>query len=150
MSRVSRIVLAACLMVGAMVGRVSFAAQDHAPETQQIALESATRGAEDWMAMIDAGRYAESWKASSEIVKNAVTMEKFESSMKTVREPMGKHESRKLQNASYTTQLPGVPPGEYVMILYDSSFEHKVVAQETVVMTREKDKVWRMAGYHIK
>jgi len=36
------------------------------------------------------------------------------------------------------------------MILYDSSFEHKVVAQETVVMTREKDKVWRMAGYHIK
>jgi hypothetical protein len=63
---------------------------------------------------------------------------------------MGKLESRKLQSASYTTLLPGVPSGEYVVILYETSFDHKPTSQETVIMSREKDKAWRVAGYYIK
>ncbi|NYF90580.1 DUF4019 domain-containing protein [Tunturiibacter empetritectus] len=150
MRRVLRIVLVACVIAGATRGRVSLAMQEHAPQAQQDAVQLAARGAEEWMSKLDAGKYAECWTEASEVVKNAVTMEKFESSMKTVREPMGKLESRKLQSASYTTLLPGVPPGEYVVILYETSFEHKPTAQETMIMTREKDKIWRVAGYYIK
>jgi hypothetical protein len=150
MRRVSRIVLAVCVTVGAARGPLSFAMQEHAPQAHQEAVQLAAREAEEWMAKLDAGKYAECWTEASEIVKNAVTMEKFESSIKAVREPMGKLESRKLQSASYTTLLPGVPSGEYVVILYETSFDHKPMAQETVIMSREKDKVWRVAGYYIK
>jgi hypothetical protein len=150
MRRVSRIVLVLCVLVGGVTGSVSFAMQEHAPQAQQDAVQLAARQAEEWMAKLDAGKYEECWNEASELVRNAVTLEKFESSMKSVREPMGKLNSRKLQSASYTTLLPGVPAGEYVVILYESSFEHKPVAQETVIMSREKDKVWRVAGYYIK
>jgi hypothetical protein len=124
--------------------------QEHAPQAQQDAVQLASRQAEEWMAKLDAGKYEECWTDASELVRNAVTMEKFESSMKAAREPMGKLNSRKLQSASYTTLLPGVPAGEYVVILYETSFEHTPVAHETVIMSREKDKVWRVAGYYIK
>jgi hypothetical protein len=79
-----------------------------------------------------------------------VTEEKWESVIKGVMEPMGKLRLRTLQSATYTTILPGAPDGEYVMILYESSFEHKQTAQETVIVSREKDKAWRVAGYYIK
>jgi len=117
---------------------------------QQTAEQIAVREAESWLAMMDAGKYAESWKAAAAVMRGAVTMEKWESTMKNVRDPLGKLESRKLQSATYTTLLPGVPDGDYVVILYETSFEHKATAQETVIMSREKDKVWRVAGYYIK
>jgi hypothetical protein len=149
-SRVVRIVLAVCVLAGAVLGRVSFAAQQHSPMVKQTAEEIAVREAESWLAMMDAGKYAQSWKAAAAVMRGAVTVEKWESTMKNVRDPLGKLESRKLQSATYTTLLPGVPDGDYVVVLYETSFEHKAVAQETVIMSREKDKVWRVAGYYIK
>jgi hypothetical protein len=148
-----RKILKSALIVCAMVmarGAVGLAAQEHAPTTQQTAEQIAVREGESWLAMMDAGKYADSWKAAAAVMRGAVTMEKWESTMKNVRDPLGKLESRKLQSATYTTLLPGVPDGDYVVILYETSFEHKATAQETVIMSREKDKVWRVAGYYIK
>lgn len=149
-----RMVLKSALMIslsaGMVCGPVGWAAQEHSPMVQQTAEQMAVREGESWLAMMDAGKYAESWKAAAAVLRGAVTEEKFESSMKSVREPMGKLDSRKLQSATYTTLLPGVPEGDYVMILYMTSFEHKATAQETLIMSREKDKVWRVSGYYIK
>ncbi|WP_158943032.1 DUF4019 domain-containing protein [Granulicella sp. S190] len=150
MRRVLRCVLGMGVMVGAVGGLGRLVAQERSPLVQQTAEQIAAREAEGWLAMMDAGKYAESWKAAAEVLRSAVTAQKFASSIEAVRGPMGKLESRKLQSATYTTLLPGVPPGDYVMILYSSSFEQKQVAQETVIMSREKDKVWRVAGYYIK
>jgi Protein of unknown function (DUF4019) len=147
MRSASRIVLVLCLLVGA---RVSFAMQEHAPQVQQDAVQVAAREAEEWLGKMDAGQYAECWNEASEMVRNAVTLDKWESTMKNARDPLGKLNSRKLQSATYTRILPGVADGEYVVIIYDTSFEHKATAQETVIMSREKDKVWRVAGYYIK
>jgi hypothetical protein len=124
--------------------------QEHAPQVQQDAVQAAAREAEEWLGKLDAGRYAECWNEASEMVRNAVTLDKWESTMKNARDPLGRLNSRKLQSATYTTTLPGVADGEYVVIIYDTSFEHKATAQETVIMSREKDKVWRVAGYYIK
>jgi hypothetical protein len=146
---ISKMVVVVCvvMMVG---GAVGLEAQEHAPMMQQTAEQIAAREAESWLAMMDGGKYVDSWKTAAAVVRSAVTMEKWDSTMKNVRDPLGKLESRKLQSATYTTLLPNVPEGDYVVILYETSFEHKATAQETVIMSREKDKVWRVAGYYIK
>ncbi len=46
--------------------------------------------------------------------------------------------------------MPGAPDGEYVVIQYDSSFEHKQAAVETVTPMLDKDGKWRVSGYYIK
>jgi hypothetical protein len=116
------------------------------PTAEQVAVEDA----KGWLGLVDSGQYEESWKTAAEVFKASVTTATWTSAMKTTRDPLGKLQSRKLQSATYTAILPGVPDGNYVVILYETVFEHKATAQETVIMVLEKDKVWRVAGYYIK
>jgi len=141
-----RMGLAVCLLLwpGLKPGR---AVQ---PQTAPTAERVAVRSSEDWVALVDSGQYADSWKNAAAAFRSSVTQEKWESAMKTTREPLGKLLTRRLDTAKYTTLLPGVPAGDYVVLLFESSFEKKSVAQETVIVSREKDKVWRVAGYYIK
>lgn len=48
------------------------------------------------------------------------------------------------------TSLPGAPDGKYVVIQYDTSFENKKAAVETVTPMLDKDGKWRVSGYYIK
>ena len=126
---------------------MGMSARVHAEDKpEQLAQQSA----EAWLALIDSGKYADSWQEASQYFKNAVTKEKWESAMHGNREPLGKLVSRKLRSAQYTTALPGAPDGEYVVIQYDSSFEHKQTAVETITPMLDKDGKWRASGYFIK
>ena len=50
----------------------------------------------------------------------------------------------------YKTSVPGAPDGEYVVIQFQTIFEHKASAIETVTPSKEKDGAWRVSGYYIK
>ncbi len=82
--------------------------------------------------------------------KAAVTKDQWQGMLHTTRDLLGKLVSRTVKSASYTKTLPGAPDGEYGVIQYDSSFEHKQSAVETVVPMLDKDGKWRISGYFIK
>jgi hypothetical protein len=42
------------------------------------------------------------------------------------------------------------PPGEYVILQFDTQFENRSGVVETVTPMREKDGSWRVSGYFIK
>jgi hypothetical protein len=117
---------------------------------QNTKTEAAQKSAESWLALVDKGDYAASYDQASNSFRSALTKDKWVDTSKAVRSPLGKLVSRKLQNAQYTTQLPGAPDGEYVVIQYQTSFENKQEAVETVVMQLEKDGQWKASGYFIK
>jgi hypothetical protein len=79
-----------------------------------------------------------------------VTKEEWKSKLRASRDPLGKMLSRKLKGATYTKTLPGAPDGEYVVVQYESSFEHKQSAVETITPMLDKDGMWRVSGYFIK
>lgn len=110
----------------------------------------AQKSAEGWLALVDSGKYAQSWDETAQIFKSAVTKEQWQSALGSVRTPQGKVLSRTFKSATYTKTLPNAPDGEYVVIQYDTNFEHKQGAVETVVPTREKDGEWKVSGYFIK
>ena len=110
----------------------------------------AQQSAETWLALVDSGKYAESWQEASQLFKAHVTKEQWQSALRASRDPLGKMLSRKLKSATYTKTLPGAPDGEYVVIQYDSSFEHKQSAVETITPMLDKDGQWRISGYFIK
>ena len=70
--------------------------------------------------------------------------------LRATRTPLGQTVSRKVRSAVYKTSLPGAPDGEYVVIQYTTSFEHKQSAVETVTTSKGSDGVWRVAGYFIR
>jgi hypothetical protein len=112
--------------------------------------KAAVAAAEEWLAMVDDGKYVESWKEASQYFKNAVKREQWEQSLQAVRNPLGKLISRKVKSKTYMTSLPGAPDGEYVVIQFKSSFENKKSAIETVTPMMDKDEKWRVSGYYMR
>jgi len=111
---------------------------------------SAVSAAEKWLATIDAGGYSASWMEAAELFRNAVKPEQWEQSMQAARKPLGKLISRKVVTKKYMTSLPGAPDGEYFLIEFETSFDNKKTAIETVTPMMDKDGKWRVSGYYIK
>ena len=112
--------------------------------------ESAVAASKAWLSLVDGGRYVESWNQAAAYFKNALSKEQWERSLVAVRKPLGSVLSRRLASKTYTKTLPGAPDGEYVVIQYQSSFENKKSAVETVTPTMQTDGHWRVSGYYIK
>jgi len=119
-------------------------------QAQQKPEQLAQPSADAWLTLIDSGKYADSWQEAASLFKAHVSKEQWQSMVTPVRDPLGKVLSRKLKSATYKTTLPGAPDGEYVLIQYDTSFEHKQSAVETITPMLDKDGKWRVSGYFIK
>jgi len=132
------------VIFGALLSGGAAMASDAGKEAAAVSV------AEKWLATIDAGKYAASWNESAEIFRNAVKSEQWEQSLKAVRKPLGKLVSRKVQTKVYKTSLAGAPDGEYVVIQFETSFENKKAAIETVTPMLDKDGKWRVSGYYLK
>ncbi|MGD2028980.1 MAG: DUF4019 domain-containing protein [Desulfobacterales bacterium] len=112
--------------------------------------KAAVSAAEEWLTMVDHGKYQESWKEAAQYFKNAVTEQQWEQSLQAVRKPLGKLIYRNVKSKIYKTSLPGAPEGEYVVIRFETSFENKKSAMETVTPMMDTDAKWRVSGYYIR
>ena len=63
---------------------------------------------------------------------------------------MGAKLTRSLKTATVKHELPGVPDGDYVVIQFETRFEHKASAIETITPMKEKDGAWKVSGYFVK
>lgn len=116
-------------------------------ETPEAAAESA---ALVWLGLVDAGSYGQSWSAASTLFRQSVTEAQWQSAVAGVRAPLGALTSRKVQSATFKNSLPGAPDGEYVVVVFASSFENKATAIETVTPMKDADGKWRVSGYYIR
>lgn len=117
-----------------------------ANEKEKAAADAAT----PWLALVDSGQYAESWFQAGSAFRGAVSKEQWKNALDSVRAPLGKMVSRQLKSATYTTKIPNVPAGEYVIIQYETNFEHASGMVETVTPMLEKDGKWKVSGYYVK
>ena len=110
----------------------------------------AAKAALQWLALVDEGKYSESWEEAAQLFKGTVTREQWGASLTAARKPLGRLVSRAVKSMTYVTSLPGAPDGEYLVIQYTSSFERKKSGVETVTPMLDKDGKWRVSGYYIK
>jgi hypothetical protein len=118
--------------------------------SDQTAVDEATKAADRWLKLVDAGDYKQSWDTASSLLKNAVTEDQWAQQVGTARKPLGALVSRKLKSTQYATSLPGAPDGKYVVIQYESVFQNKSAAVETVTPMLDQDGQWRVSGYFIR
>ncbi|MFB0507349.1 MAG: DUF4019 domain-containing protein [Thermodesulfobacteriota bacterium] len=116
----------------------------------QCAEEAALKASQAWLSLVDQGDYVKSWEEAAACFRMAATLEQWQRSMMAFRNPLGKVVSRKLKSKHYTKTLPGAPDGEYVVMQYETSFENKKSAIETITPMLDKDGRWRVSGYYIR
>jgi hypothetical protein len=112
--------------------------------------EAALKASQAWLDLVDSGKYDASWDEASLYFKNSIKKEEWISTIKTVRDPFGKLSKRTFKSKQSVQSMPGAPDGEYVIIQYDTSFENKKSAVETVVPMVDKDGKWKISGYYIR
>ena len=132
------------VIIGMMFSSTALSASDSKK------LAPALFAANKWLALVDKEKYAESWKEAADLFRHMVQSDLWVASLKALREPLGKLISRKVKSEVYKTTLPGAPDGQYVVIEFKSSFEHKKTVVETVTPMLGEDGVWRVSGYYIK
>lgn len=130
-----------CAVVVTAVGQLTAADK---PE------KSAQTAAEQWLTLVDAGKFAESWQSAAAYFKGAVTEAQWKTSLDAFRKPLGALVSRKFKSAKYTKTAPGAPDGEYVILQFETSFANKKDSVETVTPMLDKDGKWKVSGYFIK
>lgn len=140
-ARQTCMVVAVALVATAVGGRPAAAGT---PE------EAARASAESWLALVDQGKYADSWDQAAKLFKGSVTKEQWQTAAGAARGPLGKLVSRKMKSSQYTKSVPGAPDGQYVVIQYDSVFEKKAKAVETITPLADPDGAWRVSGYFIQ
>ena len=117
---------------------------------QDEAIEEAKTSARAWLVLHDGQEFDESWEAAGELLQAAVTQKEWTAKWLVTMVPLGNVVSRGVKSAEYATTMPGAPDGEYVALTFDTAFETKQTAVETVILMKESDGLWRVAGYNIR
>src|SRR5438876_507047 len=104
--------------------------------------DEAKKSAEKWLFLVDAGKFAESWKAAGPYLQHACAEDVWEHKLDAMRKPLGKLVSRRLESAKFEKRF-FVPDGDYVKLKFDASFENKKQVVETVTPVLQKDGTWK-------
>ena len=112
--------------------------------------KNAQMAATNWLVQIDKGEYLESWDNAAQYFQNQILQDRWSAALRASRAPLGNLISRNINSSEFKSELPGAPDGNYYILTYNSSFENKASAIETVTLTKSPDGKWKAVGYFIK
>ena len=111
---------------------------------------AATAAAEKFLHQVDAGQYAASWQDAASLLKKKVTEADWVDQLRRTREVTGPLVKRTQSGMTYSPSAKDSPEGEYILIVYDSTFQNRKDITENVTVMLDQDKTWRVGGYFIK
>jgi len=112
--------------------------------------KAAETAARTWLAIVDAGKYGDSWNAAAALFRQSLTRPQWEAALDKARAPLGHVVTRRLSSSTPATKLPSAPAGEYVVLQYATDFESRKGMTEIVTPMKDADGTWRVSGYYIK
>jgi hypothetical protein len=130
------------LFVALVLPAAAAAAEDTSAQARDAAV--------NWLALVDAGEYQQTWNEASAPFRSHVTQAKWTVAATSAREPLGALQSRSApDDVRLATSLPGLPDGHYAIFQFRSTFANKRAAVETVTMMMDAG-TWKAAGYFIR
>lgn len=112
-------------------------------------IEAAAAAATEWLALLDAGEYEESWREAASAFQDAVTPAVWETSLTDARSELEPFGERTLTSSQQMTDPPGAPAGDYVVLLYRTEVSGDRTVTETVVPMKEGE-AWKVSGYFVQ
>jgi hypothetical protein len=113
------------------------------------AIVAARTAAEAWLKIEDAETYDKSWQAASDYFRSQVPERGWVRRMETMRKPLDPLVTRDLTASEWNTEMPNLPNGEYVALVYQTVFANGHPQLESLVMVHE-GAAWKMVGYAVQ
>jgi uncharacterized protein DUF4019 len=137
-------------MVVLLALAVPLLARAQATDSASVEVAAAQTAARAWLTLVDETRYAASWDSAAAVFRSAVTKADWERAVLQARGPFEPFGVRKLLGANLTRSLPGAPPGQYVVLQYETEVSNDRTVIETVTPKKEADGAWRVSGYFVR
>jgi hypothetical protein len=117
------------------------------PVAEKVAMEKAKY----WLEVIDTDTLGGAYDIASPVLKRRYDREDWIHDLETARQPFGLVASRSVDETSnLRTELEGYPPGEYIVVEFETIFQDHREGREIVVMRKGEDGEWRAANYHLE
>jgi len=119
------------------------------PASAQAADSDWTETLKHWLTLVDKAQYGDSWGTAGTLLRSQITQKDWTARVGKVRAPLGAMTKRSVLDQKYVTSLPGLPDADYEIVRFNTVFQNKPAAVETVILQRE-DKGWKVDGYFVK
>ena len=138
------------LLLPALVANAQSAKKQEKLNAQHAAaIAAAQTAAEAWLKIQDTADYEKSWQASSDYFRSQVPVKGWVHRMEQVRKPLDPVLTRVLSASEWKEEIPNLPKGEYVALVYETVFAAGHARPETAVMVHEGGG-WKMVGYAVQ
>ncbi len=117
------------------------------PDTEKA--EKATAVAMEFLQLIDAQKYAESWQMAADLMKEKVAEKDWVEKLTKARTLSGEMIERAEKSTTYSPSAMDSPEGEYISLIFDSKYQRAESVSEYVTVMLE-DGHWKVAGYFIQ
>jgi len=107
----------------------------------------AVKEADRFLVRFDLDAYEENWDELGKIAKAAESREDWIKSIAASRKAVGKIENREMEGSGISENPKDMPPGQYVVVVYASTFSGAVL-KERVTLQKESGR-WRPIGYFL-
>ena len=121
------------------------AATAPASTASQVAESDASRAARDWLALVDARKWQDSWAATGESFRTLNTLANWQAAAEQVHARLGPALSRELVRDE---DIPA-PPNGYRTVRFRTTFPNNHGATEVLSLSRDGDR-WRVAGIYVE
>ena len=106
---------------------------------------------DDFIRLIDARQYAESWDLASDYFKRSVSKSEWAAQVAQARGSLGGVVTRNLKKSEPQKNPPGAPAGDYLLLTFETKFADSDPARtETLALIKGADDRWRAVGYFIR
>ncbi|MDR2614227.1 MAG: adenosylcobinamide amidohydrolase, partial [Candidatus Accumulibacter sp.] len=114
--------------------------------------KASVAAAEEWLARVDAGGAAvdQAWPAASFLLRRLENAVDWRRSLDEARAGLGGKIARRYWRSIDTRALPGLPLDDYMLVEFESDFEHRAKMVERVTVRRDEDGAWRVLRYAIR
>jgi len=129
---------------------MSRAEPDHSADVPPGSTAEAAAVARAWLDLIHSDRSASSWAVAAPTLRETIDPEEWRMALRSVRVALGRCHSRRLHSLAIFDTFPGVPPGPYTVIRFESGFEERGGVMETVTTRLGEDGHWRVASYFVR
>lgn len=118
-----------------------------AADADQKAEGQATDSAKTWLALVDAGKYADSWAQAGADFRMGQSLDKWTAAIKPMREPLGAATFRHPAGVVMQTSASGARDG--ALVFFTTTFARKAEASEKLTLKMYGD-TWKVTSYFVK
>jgi hypothetical protein len=114
--------------------------------------EMAVSGARDWLALVDSGRFPESYDLAGELFRGSLPRDQWAAALGNSRKPLGNLSQRNLKTVVVTMDLPSAPKGKYVVSTFETSFQQQPQPMWEILTSylNPGNGQWQVVGYQVK